>query len=368
MAKLKFVVVTAKSYGNLLRGTKIYYEGVRPKGLRDDGTIKFGKHILEAIKATLKGKRFMWILTPAKDSVRVEEGVHRIRTSAKTLARMNAEFFGRTRDIKLDIVAQIFAATQPTLYKGKKPALPYAQGDLARLLAAEPLKQLSAADKEAMSRFLPDFIAQESLSAVNLLKAKTQIKTLRELAEQLEAELARSRTEHWWQDYIHKNILLIQQGYIAAIEKLNIAVGTVKWPDFSLVTHDNYLDILEIKKPDTALLQHDAGRGNYFWSAEMSKAVIQTENYIHNVQRHGDAVRSYIKDELEIDLKVMRPRGIILAGNATKLGNQKERDDFRLLTQSVKNIVFVTYDELLGRLKNYIGVLEKHSARAKRKV
>ena len=41
---------------------------------------------------------------------------------------------------------------------------------------------------------------------------------------------------------------------------------------------------------------------------------------------------------------------------------QKQKDDFRLLSQSIKNIMFVTYDELLSRLSNYIGVLEKHSS------
>lgn len=200
------------------------------------------------------------------------------------------------------------------------------------------------------------------MSAVNLLKAKTQIRTLRDLAADLAAELGNARSERWWQDYIHKNILLIQQGYIAALEKMNVIVGGTKLPDFALVTHDNYLDILEIKKPDTALLQYDAGRDNYFWSAEMSKAVIQTENYIDNVQRQADAIRSYIKDKHQIDLKVMRPRGIILAGSAGTMSSQKERDDFRLLSQSTKNVTFVTYDELLTRLNNYIGVLEKHSA------
>ena len=41
--------------------------------------------------------------------------------------------------------------------------------------------------------------------------------------------------------------------------------------------------------------------------------------------------------------------------------DQKPKDDFRLLTQANKNITFVTYDELVTRLENYIEVLEKHS-------
>ena len=142
---------------------------------------------------------------------------------------------------------------------------------------------------------------------------------------------------------------------------MNVAVGDTKYPDFMLVTHDNYLDILEIKKPNTQLLKHDASRKNYYWDLEIAKAVIQTENYIEHVQHQADAVRSYIRDRHSIDLKVLRPRGIILAGDTRKFTLHKERDDFRLLCQSTKNIVFVTYDELLSRLRNYIKVLEEHS-------
>lgn len=75
---------------------------------------------------------------------------------------------------------------------------------------------------------------------------------------------------------------------------MNIAIGNTKFPDFALVTHDNYLDILEIKKPDTPLLKPDNSRNNFYWDSEPAKAIIQIENYISGITEHGDAVRSYI--------------------------------------------------------------------------
>ena len=150
----------------------------------------------------------------------------------------------------------------------------------------------------------------------------------------------------------------MQQGYIKALDKLNVAIGETKFPDFCLVTHDNYLDILEIKKPDTQLLKLDAGRGNYYWDTEMSKAVSQTENYIEQVVNKASDMRSYLFDKQEINIKAVRPRGIILAGDTRVFDQQKQRDDFRLLSQGIKNISVLTYDELLTRLENYIGVLE----------
>lgn len=356
----KFVTVTSRNYGLVLRGTKIYYEGKKPKGLKKDGTIAFGKHILEALKRKFGDDKFRWIITEKTDSITTERNILRVRTSQQTLKRMGASLWDRSRDIKNDTVSNFFSIIYPLHFEHSEVPV-YVPGTLAGMLDGKILPRLSSEDREAMNKFLPDFIASESLNVVNLLKAKTQIKTLKQLATDLKKALDASYAESWWQTYIKKNILIIQQGYISAIEKMNVAIGDTKYPDFMLVTHDNYLDILEIKKPNTDMLKHDIGRNIYYWDKELAKAVIQTENYIEYVQHQADAVRNYIRDNHSIELKVVRPRGIILAGDTRKFSTQKEHDDFRLLCQSTKNIMFVTYDELLSRLENYIKVLEEHS-------
>lgn len=60
-------------------------------------------------------------------------------------------------------------------------------------------------------------------------------------------------------------------------------------------------------------------------------------------------------------MKALRPRGIILAGNASKFDDPKQRNDLRILSQAQKNIIILTYDELLTRLKNYIVVLAQYA-------
>lgn len=355
-----FVVVTSRSYGNALKGIKIYFEGKRPKALKNDGTIPFGKHILEALKRRFNDQRFRWIITSSEDSIVIERGIVRIRTSQQTLKRMNDSLWGRTRDIKNDTVSNVFSTIYPQYFKHRYVPV-YVPGILSQTLDVGILPRLSNEDREAMNKFLPEYVSSESLNVVNLLKATTQIKTLKELATDLKGALEESYSENWWQTYIRRNILIIQQGYISEIEKMNVAIGDTKYPDFMLVTHDNYLDILEIKKPTTPLLRKDTSRHNYFWDVEIAKAIIQSENYIEHVQHHADTVRNYIRDKFGIELKVVRPRGIILSGDTRKFSGPKERDDFRLLCQSTKNIVFVTYDELFNRLENYIKVLEEHS-------
>lgn len=357
-ARKDYVVVTNRQYGAALRGTRIYFEGKRPPGLGPDGRMNMGKHVLEFLTSAFE--RFRWIITPDTDSVTTERGITRVRTSKRLLDRMNREFYDRTKDIKHDIVRRFFTASFPDHFRAASTPT-YSPGTLARTLRAEIIPRLSSEDRDAFNAFLPSFIATESVGTVNLLKATTQITTLRELARNLGDELSRQHTENWWQTYVKANILLIQQGYIKALDKMNVSIGNTKFPDFSLVTHDNYLDILEIKTPHTSVLKLDASRGNFYFDTEIAKAVIQTENYISNVTRHADAIRSYLHDEHKLEIKAVRPRGIILAGNMSTFTEQKQRDDFRLLSQGIKNITIVTYDELLTRLQNYIEVLEEFS-------
>jgi hypothetical protein len=355
-ADLKHVVVSARNYGNKLKGIKIYYEGSKPGGLRPDGTINLGKNVLEILTKKF-GKKFRWIVSEEESSIETKYNIARVKTSRRLLQKMSSEQIDRNRDIKNDIINRTFSTVYPSHFTAPVTST-YAPGTLANTLSVDIVPKLSADDRDALNTFLPEFIAAESISSVNLLKAKAQIESLKELAVELEEAINAEHGESWWQTYVRSKILIIQQGYIKAIEKMNIAIGNTKFPDFSLVTHDNYLDILEIKKPSTDILKADASRGNFFFDTEISKAVIQVENYISNVTKHGDTVRSYILDNHKIDLKVVRPRGIILAGNAAQFTEQKQKDDFRLLSQGLKNVTIVTYDELLTRLKNYIEVLE----------
>lgn len=318
---VNFVVVKNKGYGPF-RKTKIYYEGKKPAGLKKDGSISLGKHVLETLKNKFSQQPFRWIITEDVDSITLGRGIYRVRTSQATLKRMGQELWDRTRDIKLDIVTNFFSIIYPQHFAREETAV-YVPGTLARMLGGKILPRLSIEDKDAMNEFLPEYMASESLNSIHIA-AEAQIKTLKELASDLENAIPAVHTEDWWQKYIKKNILIIQQGYISSIEKLNTTVGGVKLPDFVLATHDGYLDILEIKRPDTNLLKFDKSRDNYYWDSELAKAVIQTENYIENISHNADAIRNYIRDNYKIELKILRPRGIILAGDTRKMSQPKE--------------------------------------------
>jgi Shedu protein SduA, C-terminal len=355
--KKNYVVVSNSSYGKALRGLRIYFEGKRPTRLLDDGRITFGKNILETLGKKF-GERFRWIITAEKDEITVKYGLTYIRTSQALLNRMFGENFERSREVKNEIVQRRFFYAFPTHFTTPPPSA-YVPGSIAKLLSPDILPKLSSEDKEAVNQILPEFLKAEAMSSI-AIKA-VEIDSLKRLAAEFKAELNNQHPESWWQNYVQARILLMQQGYIRPVEKMNVAIGNTKYPDFALVTHDNYLDILEIKRPGTTILKEDRSRGNYHWDTEISRAIIQVENYLEHIANQAAEVRSFVKDNYALELKVVRPRGFILAGNSAEFSSQKQRDDFRLLSHGLKNVTVITYDELLVRLENHIRVLEKYS-------
>lgn len=359
-APKKYVVVSSSSYGKALKGQRIYYEGKRPTRLGDDGRITFGKNILETLRKRF-GSKVRWIITEKVDAIDEKYGIANVRTSQQMLNRMFSENFERSREVKIEIVQRRFFAAFPTYFTTAPPSA-YSPGSLAKILSKDAIKKLSSEDKEAINRILPEFLKGEAMSSL-AIKA-VEIDSLRSLADEFRAELGNQHAESWWQNYIQARILIMQQGYIRPIEKMNVAIGNTKFPDFALVTHDNYLDILEIKKPDTPILKADNSRGNYHWDTEISRAIIQVENYLEHITNNAAQVRNFIKDTYGLELKVVRPRGFILAGNSGEFSLPKQRDDFRLLSHGLKNVMVITYDELLTRLENHIKVLEQYQTNA----
>jgi len=354
-----YVIVSNTSYGKALKGQRIYFEGRKPSRLGDDGRITFGKNILEILGKKF-GARFRWIITEERDEIKVKYGITYIRTSQRLLNRMFGENFERSREVKNEIVQRRFFNAFPSHFTTPPPSA-YVPGSVAKILNSGILQKLSSEDKEALNQILPDFLKAEAMSSI-AIKA-VEIDSLKRLAAEFKVELNNQHPESWWQNYIQARILIMQQGYIRPVEKMNVAIGNTKFPDFALVTHDNYLDILEIKKPDTIILKEDKGRGNYHWDTEISRAIIQVENYLEHISNQASQVRSFVKDTYGLELKVVRPRGFILAGNSAEFSSQKQRDDFRLLSHGLKNVTVITYDELLVRLENHIRVLEKYGAK-----
>ena len=169
--------------------------------------------------------------------------------------------------------------------------------------------------------------------------------------------------EALWQEYFRKYLLLLIFSYkkIFPKIKLNDIEGDKKYPDFVGINHYNGLDIIEIKTHLATLLFWDKSHKNFYFSAEVSKAITQTKNYMDSVIRErfkntSDKTRITQSTEEE---NLYHPRAIIIISSFDKLSTFKEepeklRRDFTKLRNGLNDIEILTFDEILDIADEYI--------------
>lgn len=356
-------VIKNKTYGKALVNTKIFYRGFgnkRPKFLKDKGQgFAGGKHLLETLAK--KFKRFELILTPKTDSISSNRGKGSVQISERTLNRINAIVRDRTRDVRLDAAAQILAAVFPGAFGAAARVETYRRGMLASLLSStlDP-RAVSTDDQRAITAFAAKIASDPRSTGFDekeTVKRKhtVQLLHLENLITEFDSRLPRNLSENDWQSYFEEKILYFQDSYINKIHKPNIAVVTTQFPDFGVITADDYLDLIEIKLPKTSLLSHDRSHASYFWTGELSRAIAQVESYIDSVASKRAEMILQIEKLTQIRLRIVKPRGIVIAGSTTEFtATPAKRDFFRLLNEGLKNVEVVPYDELSRRLKNTV--------------
>lgn len=185
-------------------------------------------------------------------------------------------------------------------------------------------------------------------------KLKVDHVALTEVIEQFEDLLEKNPPESTWGSFLRKNLFLVDSKYVSEIPELNVVLASERRVDFGLVDTDGYLDIFEIKKPTTRLLAKNKDRGNYYWHSDTVKALTQAEKYLFNATRKASTLEEDIRRERGMDVRVVRPRAMLVSGHSSQLENEAMGHDFRVLRQSLRNVEVILYDELLVRIKNQL--------------
>ncbi|MDO9231158.1 MAG: DUF4263 domain-containing protein [bacterium] len=240
----------------------------------------------------------------------------------------------------------------------------YKGGEIASILRRKKISQkLNTEDLQSLNNLFPKIfesalkgkrgaIRNERSTLIRNTKNTTDKIFLDEVIKEFEINLSKKvLNEKVWQDFLRDKVFRFLANYVTTIEKQNISLE-VSYPDFVLTDVYGFIDIFEIKRHNTPLLSFDSSHENYYWNSEIAKAISQIENYIDEIIKNSDAYIKAIKRKKGVDIRVVRPRGYIIAGSSQQFSNEKESEDFRKLGVSLKNISFILYDELLENLKN----------------
>ena len=198
---------------------------------------------------------------------------------------------------------------------------------------------------------------------------KTEFEQFSDIRSKLEELLKRSDgvSERMWQEQIHRLLRFLYPKYIAGIREVTIkGADHNKRPDFLLIDANGYVDILEIKKPDTLLLScQPSYRNNYVPARELSGTIQQIENYIFCLNTWGKEGEQKLQKQLSSKLpanvtpKIINPQGILLLGRSNQFNHQQEKD-FELIKRQYKHIAeIITYDDLLQRIDNITASLHR---------
>ena len=92
---------------------------------------------------------------------------------------------------------------------------------------------------------------------------------------------------------------------------------------------------------------------NYVPSTDLVKAITQCLNYIYAIECEANSVKFIEKTKS----KVIKPRCILIFGRSNDW-NDEQREAYRILNAAYNQISILTYDHLLFRVKNVLGITE----------
>lgn len=213
-------------------------------------------------------------------------------------------------------------------------------------------------------------------TSFDLLYVESLVKAYKRL---LNKKTASTSLEAGWQKFFSKHLLYFNFGYVDKFEKhLIFGDVVVNIPDFILLNSFSYIDVFEIKTHLTSLLSFDRGRKNFYWSAEAAKAISQAENYLYSMHTHSETIINNLRKRYGVQsIEIVRPSVYIIASTKKNLAGAdtmtkyrgglavKLQNDFRRLNNSLKDIKFILYDELLLVFETTVKKLGERSSRDK---
>jgi len=180
--------------------------------------------------------------------------------------------------------------------------------------------------------------------AIRLNEMRTAVSQLRKLLDEGEG------SEPVYQDWCEKHSWAFGNAYVLRDEVREISTGDAL--DLMLPSViAGYRDIVELKRPDMPVLYYDEPHKNYYFSADVSKAIGQCHRYLdvlHEVAAKG------LRDHPEI--VAYHPRAIIVIGSSRQWPEDRLRS-LHGLNRRLSGITVMTYDHLLAQGERLVEML-----------
>ena len=194
-----------------------------------------------------------------------------------------------------------------------------------------------------------NLLIENGILSDNVYVAATSIKKFAAI-HTLESSLAEDLPEKYWQDWFSENKWILGSDFAQIIDERHIDTENIA--DYIMRAFDGFVDLVEIKKPNgfsfwSATKDHN----NYVPSSDLVRAITQCLNYIYAIEQEANSVKFIEKTKS----KVIKPRCILVFGRSNDW-NDEQREAYRILNAAYNQISILTYDHLLIRAKNVLGI------------
>lgn len=180
--------------------------------------------------------------------------------------------------------------------------------------------------------------------AIRLREMRSAVASLR---THLESGTALEQT---YQDWCKQHSWAFGNAYVVTDDIRDLSPGDrVDLLLPSVIT--GFRDLVELKRPDMAVIMYDQAHRNYYFAAETSKAIGQVHRYLDVL--HEEA-RDGLRDHPEI--VAYHPRAIIVIGRSHNW-QLDQRKALQGLNSRLSGITVMTYDQLLAQGERLVEVL-----------
>lgn len=178
------------------------------------------------------------------------------------------------------------------------------------------------------------------------------IKTKQKSIIEFETNISKENTESFWQKWFKSNKWVLRGDIVNILDERNIDTRNIC--DYLTEAVDGYVDVIELKRPDTPFWNAIEDHDNLIPSQELIKAIIQTTSYLKEIELEANSKKTLDR----LGKKILKPRGTLIIG-CSRNWSEKKLEAFRLLNATFNNITVLTYDMVLETAKIQLAELEK---------
>lgn len=220
-----------------------------------------------------------------------------------------------------------------------------ADEDAAKLFSK--VRELGISDDEVVDKLHESGILTENLSVA--ITAASRNYAIHDFEDAIDRHYA----ESYWQSWFEGNKWILGSEFLNILPERDIDVDDIA--DYLMRSFDGFLDVVEIKKPDVPFWTGPDSHGNLCPSAQLTAAIMQCLNYLYRIELQSNSVEFLERVD---GTKTVKPQCLLVYGRSNTWG-EDELKSLRILNASYHQLHIITYDQLLIRAKQLLGVEEE---------